>query len=267
MGDSGFKLITSGSQQQNTVFADNIQLGNMSKGLSKDEIIIGAESLPQTATLTGADGVSIKINHNNNTTPNQSTINVSLDANSIPSTVIDKIGDQLTDKIADSLVDKVIVELESDPVFSINKAFNSYSFSNIVRCDGLFTASNINTRVGGSELCKITITPENDKASFMLFLNLVASRREGVIISSIFQDNLEVPLAVGFGYSNGSPNNCHLSCSFSAKSKNPITLSVRVGGMESGPVIINGLSNGEKILGIPTFSSISVLEVTPGGNA
>ncbi|WP_213358404.1 virulence factor Pgp3 [Chlamydiifrater phoenicopteri] len=264
MGDSGFKL----SESQNVVFADNIMVGQMKKPLSKNQIILGQDALDQRTTSGPIaakliDGAGIKINFPQQ---NEGDLSFDINAETIKDDVIDKIGDKLTDSISNSLVDKVIGELESNPNFAIKKAFKTYSFSDIVLCDGLFSSSNIKTDSCGTEVCKITITPENVNSAFLVFTNIIASRREGTIVLSLTRSGDDFPKSFGFGYSNGNPNCCQLNTVIYSERKNPITLSLRVGGMDSGPVIINGMSNGDKILGTSVSSTISILEVTPQNN-
>ncbi|WP_213318993.1 virulence factor Pgp3 [Chlamydiifrater volucris] len=263
MGDSGFKL----TESQNVVFADNIMVGQMTAPLSENQVILGTKlnqrgnSGPIAAKIVSGNGIDVAFPEGNG-----NNLSFSINADTISEDVLEKIGEKLTESISDSLVDKVIGELEINPNFAIKKAFKTWSFSDIVICDGLFSSSNIKTSSGGTEVCKISITPENSNSVFLFFANIIASRREGTVILSLMQDDEEQPRSFGFGYSNGNPNCCCLNTALYSAKKNPLNLSLRIGGMESGPVVINGMSNGERILGTPVYSTISVLEVTPQKN-
>ncbi|WP_213319167.1 virulence factor Pgp3 [Chlamydiifrater volucris] len=263
MGDSGFKLTNS----QNVVFADNIMVGQMNAPLSENQIILGTGSDqrgntgPIAAKIVNGSGIDV-----NFPSGNENNLSFSINADTMSEEVLDKVGEKLTDSISDSLVDKVIGELEIRPNFAIKKAFKTVSFSDVVICDGLFSSSNMKTGVGGTEVCNISVTPENSNSMFLVFVNLVASRREGTVVLSLTKDDEECPRSIGFGYSNGNPNCCCLNTVVYSEKKNPLNLKLRVGGMESGPVVINGMSNGERILGMSVSSTISILEVTPQRN-
>ncbi|WP_348660532.1 virulence factor Pgp3 [Chlamydiifrater volucris] len=263
MGDSGFKLV----DNQNVVFADNIMVGQMTSPLSNNQIVLGVEKNqrgdigPIAAKLASGPGIDVIF-----PSKQGDNLSFSINAETVSDEVLDKLGDKLTDTISDSLVNKVITELETNPNFAIKKAFKNVSFSDVVICDGLFSSSNIKTNSCGTEICRISITPENTNSMFLVFADIIASRREGTVVLALIQDNEDKPRSLGFGYSNGNPNCCKLTTAIHCAKKNPLLLSLRVGGMENGPVVVNGMSNGEKILGADVFSTISILEVTPQNN-
>ncbi|EPP35491.1 virulence plasmid protein pGP3-D [Chlamydia ibidis] len=269
MGNSGFYL----NNQQNCVFADNIKLGQMTSPLGKDQLILGTDNTPTIATIQGSEGIKVTI-----TPPAQvektggqpTTINLSVDSEKISETVLGQIGkdliDGVVDQITDSLKQQIIQEIISNQELGISKAFKSYSIQDSIRCDGLFTKQNINTIYGGTEIGLFTITPDNTNSMILVNADIIASRMEGTVVLALVKNGDTAPCAISYGYSSGSPNVCTLKTAIPTIGKQPLTFSLRVGGMDSGVVWINALANGDKILGMPATSNVSFLEVKPQTN-
>ncbi|WP_375794016.1 virulence factor Pgp3 (plasmid) [Chlamydia sp. 12-01] len=258
MGNSGFYL----NDNQNCVFADNIKVGQMQNPLQDKQLILGTNSTPTAAKLNAKDGLKVDIT---NTTGQDTTIDLSIDPNALSKLILDQIQKELVDAIikdiTNSLIQEVIDKIVSDPTLALTKAFKNFSLSEKIQCNGLFTKSNIGTLLGGTEIGKFTITPDNTDSMFLISADIIASRMEGNVVLALVKDGDSAPCAVSYGYSSGIPNVCSLRTAISNSGTTPVTFSLRVGGMESGVVWINALANGDSILGETTTSNISFLEV------
>uniref|UniRef100_UPI0003349029 Virulence plasmid protein pGP3-D n=1 Tax=Chlamydia trachomatis TaxID=813 RepID=UPI0003349029 len=147
------------------------------------------------------------------------------------------------------------------------KAFNNFPITNKIQCNGLFTPSNIETLLGGTEIGKFTVTPKSSGSMFLVSADIIASRMEGGVVLALVREGDSKPCAISYGYSSGVPNLCSLRTSITNTGLTPTTYSLRVGGLESGVVWVNALSNGNDILGITNTSNVSFLEVIPQTNA
>ncbi|AFS44587.1 virulence factor Pgp3 [Chlamydia psittaci] len=258
MGNSGFYL----NDTQNCVFADNIKLGQMANPLQDQQLILGTTSTPTAATLKAKDGLKIDIS---NTNSQSATIDFSIDADALSKLILDQIQTGLVDAIikdiTNSLIQEVIDRIISDKNLALTKAFKNFSLSEKIQCNGLFTKSNIGTLLGGTEIGKFTITPDNVNSMFLISADIIASRMEGNVVLALVREGDSSPCAISYGYSSGIPNVCSLRTAVNNTGTDPVTFSLRVGGMDSGVVWVNALANGDSILGTTATSNISFLEV------
>ncbi|ESN89818.1 virulence plasmid protein pGP3-D (plasmid) [Chlamydia suis MD56] len=264
MGNSGFYL----HNTSNCVFADNIKVGQMTEPLTDQQIILGTKTTPVAATITASEGISLTIT---NSQQNNASVNIGLDAEKAYQTILDKLGDQIFDGITGSIVDgaaqEILDKITSDPSLGLLKAFNNFRITEKIQCNGLFTPSNIMTLVGGTEIGKFTVTPRSSGSMFLVSADIIASRMEGGVVLALVKEGDSQPCAISYGYSSGVPNLCSLKACVTNSGLTPATYSLRVGGLESGVVWVNALSNGNDILGITNTSNISFLEVIPQTNA
>ncbi|WP_041468116.1 virulence factor Pgp3 [Chlamydia felis] len=258
MGNSGFCLCNT----QNCVFADNIKIGQMTSPLQNQQLLIGTDSTPVAAKITAKEGLKVEIQTK---TGQDASIDLSIDPKALSDLILGQIQEGLIDaiikNITSSLVQDVIDMIVSDPTLHLKNAFKNFPISEKIQCNGLFTKSNIGTLVGGTEIGKFTITPENTNSTFLISADIIASRMEGNVVLALVKEGDTAPCAISYGYSSGIPNVCSLRTSVSNSGATPVTFSLRVGGMESGVVWVNALANGDSILGTTTVSNISFLEV------
>lgn len=264
MGNSGFYLYNT----ENCVFADNIKVGQMTEPLKDQQIILGTTSTPVAAKMTASDGISLTVSNNSST---NASITIGLDAEKAYQLILEKLGDQILDGIADTIVDSTVQDIldkiKTDPSLGLLKAFNNFPITNKIQCNGLFTPSNIETLLGGTEIGKFTVTPKSSGSMFLVSADIIASRMEGGVVLALVREGDSKPCAISYGYSSGIPNLCSLRTSITNTGLTPTTYSLRVGGLESGVVWVNALSNGNDILGIINTSNVSFLEVIPQTNA
>lgn len=266
MGNSGFYL----QDTQNTIFADNIRLGQMTTSLKKDEIIIGTDTTPTVTKFSGDKGIVVTTDLT--TTPLSTTF--SLDMEAVIKEVSDKILNQIEDElvkdiiknITQSLIEEVIKQIQIDPSFSYSRAFKEINISDSIQCNGLFTKENIISLDGGTEIAQFSVTPDNANSMFLICANIIATRMEGTVALALVKEGDESPCAISYGYSAGYPNVISLRATVPNTTTIPVRFSLRAGGMDSGVVWINAMPNGEKILGIETVSKITILEVKPQTN-
>ncbi|SPN74181.1 Proteins P-6/P-7,Chlamydia virulence protein PGP3-D (plasmid) [Chlamydia serpentis] len=266
MGNSGFYL----QDTQNTIFADNIRLGQMTTVLKKDEIIIGTDSTPTVTKFSGDKGIVVATD--STTTPSKTTF--SLDMESVIKEVTSKILDQIEDElvkdiiknITQSLIEEVIKQIQIDPSFSFSRAFKDISISESIQCNGLFTKENIRNLDGGTEIAEFSVTPDNSNSMFLICANIIATRMEGTVALALVKEGDKSPCAISYGYSAGYPNVISLRATVSNATTTPVKFSLRAGGVDSGIVWVNAMPNGEKILGVETVSKITILEVKPQTN-
>ncbi|SYX09476.1 Proteins P-6/P-7,Chlamydia virulence protein PGP3-D (plasmid) [Chlamydia poikilotherma] len=258
MGNSGFYL----NNNQNCVFADNIKVGQMQSPLQDQQLILGTTSTPTAAKIIAKEGLKVDITTTNNT---DTSIDLSVDPDALSKLILDRIQKELVDaiieNITNSLIQEVIDKIVSDPTLALTKAFKNFSISDKIQCNGLFTKTNISTLLGGTEIGKFTITPDNTDSMFLISADIIASRMEGNVVLALVREGDSGPCAISYGYSSGIPNVCSLRTAVSNSGTTPVTFSLRVGGMESGVVWVNALANGDSILGTTTTSNISFLEV------
>ncbi|ANH79179.1 virulence factor Pgp3 [Candidatus Chlamydia sanziniae] len=263
MGNSGFYL----QDTQNSVFADNIRLGQMTTILKKDEIIIGTDALPTVTKFSGSDGITITTD-SNSTLP--MTTKFSLDMDIISKAVLEKIIDELVSdivkNITQSLIEEILQRIHTDPIFSFSRAFKTIEINKSIQCNGLFTKENVNTLVGGTEIATFSVVPENPNSMFIICADIVVSRMEGTVVSALVKEGDTKPNAISYGYSAGYPNVCSLRTTVPNITTAPVNFSLRIGGMDSGVVWVNAMPNGDKILDTNTISKIIVLEVIPQTN-
>ncbi|AAX51165.1 virulence factor Pgp3 [Chlamydia trachomatis] len=264
MGNSGFYLYNT----ENCVFADNIKVGQMTEPLKDQQIILGTTSTPVAAKMTASDGISLTVSNNSST---NASITIGLDAEKAYQLILEKLGDQILDGIADTIVDNTVQDIldkiKTDPSLGLLKAFNNFPITNKIQCNGLFTPSSIETLLGGTEIGKFTVTPKSSGSMFLVSADIIASRMEGGVVLALVREGDSKPCAISYGYSSGVPNLCSLRTSITNTGLTPTTYSLRVGGLESGVVWVNALSNGNDILGITNTSNVSFLEVIPQTNA
>lgn len=223
MGNSGF--FNDGSQT--IVYADNIDLGGSGTGSSPmfttdGQLMIGSTTTPhvKVATLSGSGGVVV--------TNGAGAINLSFDP-----------------KLADPSV--------------ISTVFQANSISDVIECTSIFNSSNIDNIASGDEVLKLSVTPSYANSVLTITSYIIASRREGNIGVSLVQAGVATPLCFSLGYSAGYPNLCTLFYVLPVTEIKKIDLSIRVGGIDSGPVVINGLPNKTKLLS-KTLTSYCVIQ-------
>lgn len=130
----------------------------------------------------------------------------------------------------------------------------------ILTCSSIFTAKNINTVTSGTQILQITVTPTNPVITLVIEANVLISRREGQFGLSLVQEGKDTPLSFSVGFSSGYPNMCTLKYFLTTGNINPVTLSLRVGGINSGPVVVNGMPNGCPLLSDNLESFLMVTE-------
>ncbi|UBV32530.1 virulence factor Pgp3 [Chlamydia pecorum] len=263
MGNSGFYL----NNNQNCVFADNIRLGQMTNELQDKQIIIGTPTTPTVTSLSSSNN-GIIINQNTATTP--ATIEFSLDTPKIAQAVLESVTNDIMQEIVSNLsqelIEDVLEKIDTDSSFSFSRAFKAIEIKDCIQCNGLFTSENIGNLLGGTEIAKFTVTPENANSAFLIDANIIASRMEGAVVLALVKEGNSSPSAISYGFSSGLPNVCSLKAVIENTTTTPATFSLRIGGMESGVVWVNAMPNGNKILNAETTSTISVLEVIPQTN-
>lgn len=266
MGNSGFYL----QDTQNTIFADNIRLGQMTTVLKKDEVIIGTDTTPTVTKFSGDKGIVITTD--STITPSSTTF--SLDMEAVIKEVTDKILTQIEDElvkdiiknITQSLIEEVIKKIHIDPSFSYSRAFKDVNITNKIQCNGLFTKENIGNLDGGTEIASFSVTPDNANSMFLICADIIATRMEGTVALALVKEGDLSPCSISYGYSAGYPNIISLRATVGNKTTAPVKFSLRAGGMDSGVVWVNAMPNGEKILGVDAVSKITILEVKPQTN-
>lgn len=223
MGNSGF--FNDGTES--IVFADNIQLAGtgptVSPMFSKDgQLMIGSQTAPHVkmGTLKGTGGIIV----------NNSSGEIVLN---------------FDPKFADPSV--------------ISTVFQSASVSDVIECNSVFTESNINNITSGTEILKLSVTPAYANSVFLITAYVIASRREGNIGLSLIKEGEATPLAFSVGYSSGYPNLCMLFYMLPLAQVATNNLSIRIGGVDSGPVVVNGMPNKNKLLS-DTLSSCFIVQ-------
>ena len=263
MGNSGFYL----HNTSNCVFADNIKVGQMTEPLTDQQIILGTSTTPVAAKITASEGISLTITNNAQA---NSSVNIGLDAEKAYQLILDKLGDQIFDGITGSIVESavqdIIDKITSDPSLGLLKAFYNFQITGKIQCNGLFTSSNVTTLLGGTEIGRFTVTPRSSGSMFLVSADIIASRMEGGAVLALVKEGDTQPCAISYGYSSGVPNLCSLKTCVTNSGSTPTTYSLRIGGLESGVVWVNALSNGNDILGITNTSNVSFLEVIPQKN-
>lgn len=262
MGNSGFYLYNT----SNCVFADNIKIGQMTEPLKDQQIILGTTTTPVAAKITASEGISLTVTN----TQSDASVSIGLDAEKAYQLILDKLGDQIfngiTESIVDGAVQDILDKITSDSSLGLLKAFNNFQITDKIQCNGLFTSSNVATLLGGTEIGRFTVTPKSSGSMFLVSADVIASRMEGGIVLALVKEGDKQPCAISYGYSSGVPNLCSLKTCVTNSGLIPSTYSLRVGGLESGVVWINALSNGNDILGVKNTSNVSFLEVIPQTN-
>lgn len=258
MGNSGFYLYN----KSNCVFADNIRVGQMTQPLTDRQIILGTSTTPVAAEITASKGISLTVTNNQQ---DNASVNIGLDAEQAYQLILDELGDKILDGVAGTITDGVtqdiLDQITSDPSLGLLRSFRNFPITSKIQCNGLFTPSNVQTLLGGTEIGQFTVTPKSSGSMFLVSADIIASRMEGGIVLALVKEGDSQPLAISYGYSSGVPNLCSLRTTVSNSGITPATYSLRVGGLESGVVWVNALSNGNDILGITNTSNVSFLEV------
>ena len=222
MGNSGFY----NNGTSSVVYADNINFSGTSTNpsITQDgQLLIGSTEAPnvRVGSITGSSGIVV--------TNSSGAINLSFD----PS--------------------------QANPEL-IARNVQLVTTTSITTCSSIFTANNVNNVSSGTQILQITATPSNPTITLVIEANVLVSRREGQIGLSLVQEGKNTPLAFSVGFSAGYPNMCTLKYFLTTGSITPVNLSLRVGGINSGPVVVNGMPNGCPLLSDSLESYLMVTE-------
>lgn len=222
MGNSGFY----NNGVDSVVYADNINFTGTSTepSVTKDgQLLIGSTQAPnvRVGSITGDSGIVV--------TNSPGGINLSFDL------------------------------AQANPELTA-RSIKMVSTNSILTCASVFTAKNINTVSSGTQVLQITVTPSSVAITLVIEANVLISRREGQFGLSLVQEGKETPLTFSVGFSSGYPNVCSLKYFLTPTSIEPVTLSLRVGGINSGPVVLNGMPNGCPLLSDSLESFLMVTE-------